>query len=189
LPEVKRACLTKITSLHDISPCNGIGLNDTFVLCSSLTKKEAIMATNALSKRVERLPAIFDDFFKPWNDIMDFNGWGRNMSVPAVNIEDMADAYKLALAVPGLKKSDFKIDVEGNMITISSEKEESKEEKDAKYTRKEYSYSSFSRSFSLPEEVNREKIDAVYEDGVLKVSLPKKEEMKKSAAITHIAVK
>ena len=147
------------------------------------------MANNAPVKRAETLPAIFEDFFKPWNEIMGFNGWGRSMNIPAVNIADTKDAYELSLAVPGLKKSDFQIDVEGNMITISSEKEESKEEKESKYTRKEYSYSSFSRSFTLPETVNREKIDAVYEDGVLKVMLPKKEEVKKLAANKHIAVK
>ena len=95
----------------------------------------------------------------------------------------------VSLAAPGLKKSDFKIEVEGNMLTISSEKEESKEEKETRYTRKEYSYTSFSRSFTLPEEVNKEKIDAVYEDGVLKLTLPKMEEAKKAAATKHIAVK
>jgi HSP20 family protein len=79
--------------------------------------------------------------------------------------------------------------VEGNMLTISCEKEESKEEKEEKFNRREYSYSSFSRSFTLPEEVNREKIDAKYEDGVLKLMLPKKEEAKKLAMGKHIAVK
>ena len=147
------------------------------------------MATNALSKKVERLPSLFEDFFRPWNEMMDLPAWGRTMNVPAVNIEDTADAYKLSLAVPGLKKSDFNIDVEGDMITISSEKEESKEEKDSRYTRKEYSYSSFSRSFTLPEEVNQEKIEANYQDGVLHVTLPKKEEAKKLAVSKHIAVK
>jgi HSP20 family protein len=95
----------------------------------------------------------------------------------------------VSLAVPGMKKDDFNIDVEGNMLTISSEKEESKEEKEDKYTRKEYNYSSFSRSFTLPDEVNKEKIEAKYEDGVLKLMLPKKEEAKKLAAGKHIAVK
>jgi HSP20 family protein len=147
------------------------------------------MATNALSRKAERLPAIFDDFFRPWDDIMDFSSWRKTMNIPAVNIEDTPDGYKLSLAVPGLKKSDFNIDIEGDMITISSEKEESKEEKDSKYTRKEYNYSSFSRSFSLPETVNKEQVNAVYEDGVLKVMLPKKEEVKKVAASRHIAVK
>ena len=89
---------------------------------------------------------------------------------------------------PGLKEEDFNIDVDGSMLTISSEKEESKEEKDKKFTRKEYSYSSFSRSFTLPEEINKEKIEAKYEDGVLKLSLPRKEEAKKLSA-KHIAVK
>ena len=93
------------------------------------------------------------------------------------------------MAVPGMKKNDFNIDVNGNLLTISSEKEESKDESNQQYTRKEYSYSSFTRSFTLPEDVNQEKIDAVYEDGVLKLTLPKKEEAKKLAASKHIAVK
>lgn len=146
------------------------------------------MATNSPVKR-ETFPSLFEDFFKPWNEIVGFNGWGRSMNMPAVNIADTKEAYELSLAVPGMKKSDFQIDVEGDMITISSEKEESKEENEPKYTRKEYNYSSFSRSFTLPETVNREKIDAAYTDGVLKVTLPKKEEVKKLAASKQIAVK
>ena len=110
------------------------------------------------------------------------------MEVPAVNITEQKDNYLVSLAAPGLKKEDFRIDVDGNMLTISSEREESKEEKDKKFTRKEYNYSSFSRSFSLPEEINKEKIEATYENGVLKISLPRKEEAKKNSA-KHIAVK
>ena len=147
------------------------------------------MGTQALSRYSERVPSVFDDFFKPWNEWFDNGGfWGRTMNVPAVNITEDKDAYQVSLAVPGMRKDDFKIDVDGNMLTISSEKEETKEEKDKKFTRKEYSYSSFSRSFTLPEEVNQEKIDARYEDGVLKISLPRKEQAKKPAA-KHIAVK
>jgi HSP20 family protein len=147
------------------------------------------MSTKSLVKRVESLPSLFEDFFKPWNEFPGFNGWARSATIPAVNIVDTPESYELSLAVPGLKKSDIQIDVEGDMITISSEKEESREDKESKYTRKEYSYSSFSRSFTLPQAVNREKIDAVYQDGVLKVTLPKKEEVKKLAASKHIAVK
>ena len=95
----------------------------------------------------------------------------------------------VSLAAPGMKKDDFKIDLEGNMITISSEKEETKEEKEKKFTRKEYNYSSFCRSFTLPDEVNKEKVDARYEDGVLKISLPKKQEAKKMSISKHITVK
>ena len=97
------------------------------------------------------------------------------MSMPAVNITEKNDQYQVSLAAPGLKKEDFKIDLNGTVLTISSEKEESTENNDEKYNRKEYNYSSFSRSFSLPEEINKEKIEAKYEDGVLKISLPRKD--------------
>jgi len=110
------------------------------------------------------------------------------MNVPCVNITEQKDEYKVSLAAPGLKKDDFHIDVDGNMLTISCEKEENKEEKDNKFTRKEYNYSSFSRSFTLPDEINKEKIDAKYEDGVLRISLPRKEGANKPTA-KHIAVK
>ena len=140
------------------------------------------MATQSLAKLSERMPSLFDDFFRPWNEWFDGGVWGRTMKIPAVNITEQKSEYLVSLAAPGLKKEDFKIAVDGNMLTISSEKEENKEEKDEKYTRKEYNYSSFSRSFTLPEEVNQEKIDAKYEDGVLKISLPRKEEAKKASA-------
>ena len=148
------------------------------------------MGTQALTKPTERFPVFFDDFFKPWNEWFDTSGgvFGRALTVPPVNITENKDLYMVSLAVPGMKKDDFKIDIDGNMLTISSEKEESKEEKEKKFTRKEYSYSSFSRSFTLPDEVNKEKIEAKYEDGVLKLMLPRKEEAKKPTA-KQIAVK
>ncbi|MGZ8559473.1 MAG: Hsp20/alpha crystallin family protein [Chitinophagaceae bacterium] len=147
------------------------------------------MATQALARLNEKMPYVFDDFFKPWNEWFDNGGFlGRTMNVPAVNITEQKDEYLVSLAAPGLKKEDFKLDVDGNMLTISSEKEETREDKDQRFTRKEYNYSSFSRSFTLPEEINKEKIDAKYENGVLKISLPRKEEAKKPAA-KQIAVK
>ncbi len=148
------------------------------------------MGTQAVTKATERMPSVFNDFFKPWNEWFDNGGslWNRALTVPAVNITEKANEYQVSLAAPGMKKEDFKIDVDGNMLTISSQKEENKEEKDKKFTRREYSYSSFSRSFTLPDEVNKEKIEAKYEDGVLKLSLPRREEAKKSAA-KQIAVK
>lgn len=147
------------------------------------------MSALTVTKNGGRVPVFFDDFFKPWNEWFDNGGlWERTLNVPAVNISEHENEFQVSLAVPGMKKSDFKIDVDGNMLTISSEKEQSKEEKEKKFTRKEYSYSSFSRSFTLPEDVNTEKIDAKYEDGVLKLSLPRKEGAKKTA-VKHIAVK
>jgi len=149
------------------------------------------MGTQALMKANEKMPSVFENFFKPWNEWFDdSNGgfFGRTMKIPAVNITEHKDEYKVSLAVPGLKKDDFRIEVDGSILTISSEKEENKEEKDKKFTRKEYSYSSFSRSFTLPEEIDQEKIEAKYEDGILKISLPRVEEAKKLSA-KKIAVK
>ena len=150
------------------------------------------MSTRALTRNGgETLPSLFSELFRPWNEWVNEGSsfMGGTLNVPAVNITDNKDDFKVSLAVPGMKKEDFNIDVEGNMLTISSEKEENKEEKENQYTRREDSFSSFSRSFTLPEEVNREKIEAKYEDGVLKLMLPKREEAKKLAAGKHIAVK
>ncbi len=147
------------------------------------------MGTQALAKLADRMPTVFDELFKPWNEWFDNGGTlARSLNVPAVNITEQKDEYNVSLAVPGMKKDDFKIDVDGNMLTISCEKEENKEEKDKKFTRKEYNYSSFSRSFTLPEEINKEKIEAKYDNGVLNISLPRKEEAKKLSA-KQIAVK
>lgn len=140
------------------------------------------MSPQSLTKHGNRIPAVFDDFFKPWNEW--FGNWdglfGQTLSVPAVNITEEKGAYQVSLAAPGMKKEDFKIAVDGNLLTISSEKEEKREEKDKKFTRKEYNYTSFSRSFTLPDEVNSERIEAAYEDGVLKIILPRREEAKKN---------
>lgn len=136
-----------------------------------------------LSRQREAVPSMFDDFFRPWNEWFDNGGFmGRTLSMPAVNISEAKDSYLVSLAVPGMKKDDFKVDVEGNMLTISSEKSETKEANEEKYTRKEYNYSSFSRSFTIPDDVEIEKIDARYQDGELKLTLPRKEEAKKSSA-------
>lgn len=124
-------------------------------------------------------PSILEDVMKPWNEWMD-EKWPFSTQTPAVNVKETDKNYEITLAAPGLQKDDFKIDVNGSMITISAEKDEKKEEKDESYTRREYSYSSFSRSFSLPEDINQEKIDANYVNGELKLLLPKKEEAKKT---------
>ena len=148
------------------------------------------MSTRSLARTSEFLPSLFDDFFRPWNEWFDNGGVNsRILNVPAVNISENKDDYILSFAIPGMKKDDFHINLEGNILSVSCEKEEKKDEGDAKFTRKEYNYSSFSRNFSLPDEVNKEKIDAKYEDGVLKLSLPKREEAKRLTASKHIAVK
>lgn len=147
------------------------------------------MSTKSLTKRNELFPSMFDDFFKPWNEWAGNNFFSRELTIPAVNITDEKDDYKVMLAAPGLKKEDFNIDIDGNLLTISCEKEESKEEQKANHTRREYNYSSFSRSFTIPEEVKQDKIEANYKDGVLHLVLPKKEEAKKAALTRHIDIK
>jgi len=116
--------------------------------------------------------------------------WSKMLTVPAVNVVEKNTDYNITVAAPGLKKSDFKINVDGNVLNISAEMEETKEEKDdERYTKREYNYSSFSRSFTLPNEVLKDQIAASYEDGVLKLTVPKKEEAKKPSVSKNIDVK
>lgn len=146
------------------------------------------MNTDVLTRRSETTPTLFDDFFKPLNEWLGNSGFfGPVMNIPAINITEEKNDYRVSMAVPGLKKEDLKIDVSGNILTISSEKETNQEDNDKKFTRKEYNYSSFSRSLTLPDEINKEKIEAKYEDGLLKIVLPRKQEAI-TAATKQIAV-
>jgi HSP20 family protein len=97
-------------------------------------------------------------------------------SVPAVNIAENKEEYRIEVAAPGLNKEDFRIKLENNVLTVSSDKEEKKEEQDERIMRKEFSYYSFSRSFTLPMTVNSEKIKASHKDGILMINIPKKDE-------------
>jgi HSP20 family protein len=117
------------------------------------------------------MPNLFDDdFFPALNN--------RTSSMPAVNIREDEKNYNLELAVPGIDKKDLKIDINEDVLTISSEVKNENEESHDGYKRKEFSYTSFCRSFYIPENVNRDKIEANYKDGILHVGLPKQEEEK-----------
>jgi HSP20 family protein len=133
------------------------------------------MTTKALTKATETMPNFLDSWFRPWNEWFDTGNIWKRATVPAVNITEKKDGFELSMAVPGFKKEDFNIDIEGNMLSISSERDEKKEEKEKKYSRMEYSYEAFSRSFTLPEEVMTDKIEAKYENGELKINLPCKQ--------------
>ena len=102
----------------------------------------------------------------------------RSNSMPAVNIREDEKSYILELAVPGMDKKDLKIDINEDVLTISSESKQEHEEKKDGYKRKEFSFTSFCRSFYVPENVNRDSIEASYRDGILSVSLPKQTEEK-----------
>lgn len=102
----------------------------------------------------------------------------RNM--PATNIRESEKEYTIEVAAPGMAKDDFNIDIDEGMLTISSQKEENTTQEEENFTRREYNYNSFSRSFRLPESVNADDIKARYEEGVLKISVPKREEVSAS---------
>ena len=116
---------------------------------------------------------IFENFF---ND--SFISDRMISRVPAVNIAESEGHYHIELAAPGLKKEDFKLDLDRNVLTISAEKTTEQENKEKQYNKREYSYTSFVRSFTLPDSVDDGKIDASYTDGVLKIDVAKKEEAK-----------
>ncbi len=136
-----------------------------------------------LARRNELFPSfpkLFGDFFdKELTDWSNSNFSPTNTTLPAVNIKDEEDKFVVEVAVPGMNKKDFKIDLNDNMLTISSEKEHKNESDDESYTRREYSYQSFTRTFTLPDNiVDADKISAKYENGELKITVPKKEEAK-----------
>lgn len=99
-------------------------------------------------------------------------------NMPAVNITESKEDFRIDVAAPGLNKDDFKVTLENNVLTVSSEKEEKQEENNERVMRKEFTYCTFSRSFSLPQTVNAEKIRATHKDGILQVVVPKREEAK-----------
>ena len=148
------------------------------------------MTTKQLLKPELGLPFLFDEFLKPWNDIFDNNRfWGKTITVPPLNVMENANDFKVSLLAPGMEKEDFTIDLSGNMLTISAHKEEKIKDEKENYTRREYNYSSFTRSFVLPEVVKQEAIEATYKDGELVILLPKKEEARKEVVIKNINVK
>ncbi len=129
--------------------------------------------------------SMVNDFFR---DDDFFDSRFRKMSAPAVNVMETDEAFKLEVAAPGMKKEDFKVEVDNGYLIISSETKSEKEETEENYTRREFSFSSFKRSFWLPEGIKEDKIKATYKDGMLYVNLPKTEvkkvETKKTISIS-----
>ena len=121
-------------------------------------------------------PNLVDEFFG--NDFLGeyFNG-RTGISAPAVNIIEDKEDFRIEVAAPGLEKKDFEVNLENNVLTISSSKE-SKTEESGTVMRKEFSYASFKRSFKLPNTVDGDKISAIHKEGILYISIPKKEEAK-----------
>jgi HSP20 family protein len=125
-------------------------------------------------------PALFDDLFS-----RDLFNWGNSnysstsTTVPLVNIRETKDSFEVEMAAPGMEKKDFRITLEGNSLTITSQKENEETKNDEGYSRREFSYQSFTRSFMLPKEVVKaEEIMARYDNGLLLLTIPKHEHAK-----------
>ena len=141
---------------------------------------KSLVRTNGNS--FSSIPSLLNDFLTDdWFNSSLMNWRSEGASMPAVNVKESNDDFKIEVAVPGMKRDDFKVELDNNILTISSSKEDKREEKDpdGEYTRREFSYQSFQRSFSLPEsKVEGGKISAKYTDGILYVTVPKREEAK-----------
>lgn len=118
-------------------------------------------------------PSLMNEIVKPdW-----FGGLEKlNSNLPAVNIKENEKDFELELAVPGRKKEDFNIEIDNNILTVSSELKTEKEVSDEDFTRRDFGFSSFKRAFTLPESIDEDKIKADYVDGILRFTLPKRKE-------------
>ena len=123
--------------------------------------------------------SLFDDFFNTeLSDWRRSNFSSADSTLPKVNVKEEEDSFVIEVAAPGMEKDDFDIQLDHNQLTISSEKETEQSEEAEKYTKREFAYSSFQRSFTLPDSANGEKISAKYNNGILTLSIPKREEAK-----------
>jgi len=129
-------------------------------------------------------PSLFDRFFD--NDLFDWsrrNYSNTNTTLPSVNIKESNDDFEVEVAAPGFTKNDFKIELNHDLLTISSEKEiENETKEDQRFSLREFSYQSFSRSFTLPNTADSDKIGARYENGILHIIIPKREEARPKPA-------
>ncbi|MBT8286040.1 MAG: Hsp20/alpha crystallin family protein [Flavobacteriaceae bacterium] len=126
-----------------------------------------------ITRNTGMLPSLMNEFFRP-----DWMGGSENYvaTLPAVNIKEDDMGFNLELAIPGKDKKDFNVEVDKDVLTISMESKSENEKTEENYTRKEFSYSSFKRSFTMPDTVDSDKIKATYKEGILSLYLPKKEE-------------
>ncbi|WP_027124930.1 Hsp20/alpha crystallin family protein [Gelidibacter mesophilus] len=140
--------------------------------------KSGRLANRNSNHNVPSVSNWLDDIFNRNLSSVFTSDFNTGISLPKVNIRETSDAFMVEMAVPGLKKSDFNIDIDNRVLSISTETKEEHEQKEGNYTRREFGYASFKRVFSLPESVNDEKINASYNEGILNILLPKREEAK-----------
>ncbi len=132
------------------------------------------------------LSAMVENFFDNDND---FENWWKGVkNTPAVNVKESDKNFEMEVAAPGMKKEDFKVEIKEGNLVVSAESKREEEEKKENYTRREFSYSSFTRTFRLPENIKTEDIVANYNDGVLKLTMPKKVATKPEENVKKIAI-
>lgn len=131
---------------------------------------------STLVRNNHTFPSFFDNFFG--KDSTDLFAPATAGTLPSVNVLETKEGFRIEVAAPGLKKNDFKVNLDHNQLTISAEAKNEAEKTEEKYTRREFKYTSFQRVFSIPNTIDGEKIEAGYEDGILKINLPKREEAK-----------
>lgn len=147
----------------------------------SLTVRKKASLPSVMSDWLSPITSFWDrDFFD--SDLGLFNR-RLGLSMPSANVSETPTAYILELAAPGLKRDDFKLEVENHTLTVGAEKKKEKQEKKNGYSRMEYSFDSFSRSFTLPDSVKEADINAAYADGILKITIPKVEETPEQPAL------
>ncbi len=125
--------------------------------------------------------SFFDDFIT--RDLFNWSSSDREHTLPQVNIAETDEDFRVEMAAPGMSKEDFKVELDNDTLTITSELN-SEDNREVKYSRKEFSYQSFKRSFYLPNTVEVDKIEATYQDGLLNLVIPKKEEAKRKPVKT-----
>ena len=146
--------------------------------------KNGSLANSNSNQNFPTLSNWLDEIFNRDLPSVFTSNFNTGITLPKVNIKETPDAFMVDMAVPGMKKSDFHIDLENQTLCISTEIEEENEHSEENYTRREFGYSSFKRTFSLPESIDDDKIDAKYSDGILSILLPKKEEAKQKPSRT-----
>ncbi len=143
------------------------------------SKNESDRTIDSNFNRLPSLPSWFDDILGKGFTNEYLSNFNTGLTLPAVNVIETNNEFILEMAVPGLKKSDFEINVDNNILSISSEIKSENNETRENYTRREFGYSSFKRTFDIPETVETENVSAKYDDGILKITLPKRDEAKK----------
>tara|TARA_R110002012_G_scaffold250007_2_gene427663 strand:- start:283 stop:759 length:477 start_codon:yes stop_codon:yes gene_type:complete len=152
-------------------------MSNLIVKSNGLEKRDAF-ENNALPSLSSWVDDLFNKSFAK-DFVCNFNS---GMTLPAVNVKDNANDYIVEMAIPGLKKSDFNIDLDNKVLSVSAETSSQNEEEQSNYSRREFGYSSFKRTFNLPDTVEQDKITANYTDGILNILLPKRDEAKKKPA-------